>query len=214
MPFVDGMGLKSQGVGVSSLGHMAHGARQTARNLQAVDVLSVDPSLIHQGPKQVQNLDLNDADLSCLFKIAVDESFKNKVLRRLLALLDRGLFCGYTKYKASSVHKWPISCNHDCHLGKLHFSRHRHNEEKTKRLVDEYKASVAQMSSVDAQVCRVLTIVTACRIQEEEFSGGVLVALKLGLVFSVMLMVMNTFCLLALSRLIGKSYSSQRDAFC
>ncbi|KAL8425062.1 hypothetical protein Efla_001451 [Eimeria flavescens] len=123
-------------------------ARQTLLELESLEKdTQYTPAVLRQGttPTKLTDLKFSQGDAKCLAKLAGDDDFSDKVNKRVDAFLDYGLFCGYTKYKAGAMRKWPISCNDDCLFDKLHFSKIRKDNAKTKRQTDEFKVGLNAM---------------------------------------------------------------------
>ncbi|KAL8433222.1 hypothetical protein ACSSS7_004007 [Eimeria intestinalis] len=164
------------------------------------------PVVLRQGatPTKVSDLKLSEAETKCMTKLSTDEELRKKVNSRVETFVDYGLFCGYTKYKAGSMSKWPIDCNEDCLLDKLHFSNIRKNTEKSQRQSEEFKAALHTMGKEKAKMCGMLTLVTACRMEEKHFPQGTIAALSFAIIFTVALLFLSAACLVACFKVIGK----------
>ncbi|KAL8446831.1 hypothetical protein Emag_004592 [Eimeria magna] len=164
------------------------------------------PVVLRQGatPTKVSDLKFSQADTKCLTKLSTDEEFRQKTNARLETFVDWGLFCGYTKYKAGAMSRWPIDCNEDCLVDKLHFSNIRNNTQKSQRQSEEFKAALQTMGKEKAKMCALLTLVTGCRMEEKHFPQGTMAALSFAIIFTVALLFLSAACLVACFKVIGK----------
>ncbi|KAL8452699.1 hypothetical protein Emed_001263 [Eimeria media] len=164
------------------------------------------PVVLRQGatPTKVSDLKFSQAETKCLTKLSTDEQLRQKVNARVETFVDWGLFCGYTKYRAGAMSRWPIDCNEDCLVDKLHFSNIRKNTEKSQRQSEEFKAALQTMGKDKAKMCGMLILVTACRMEEKHFPQGTMAALSIAIIFTVALLVLSCACLVACFRVIGK----------
>ena len=147
-------------------------AQQKAKEMLAEESSSLNRVVPRQGAETLADYKPTKDDVECLAKTQSGQEHLAGANNRFLALLDWGLFCGYTRYSVSALRKWPISCEEDCHFGKLHFSRYRENEAKTREQGYAFMNSVQAMSKEQAQFCSVVAGITACRIEEKCLQYG------------------------------------------
>ena len=170
-------------------------AQQTASEMLAEESSSLNPVVLRQGAETLADYKPTKGDVKCLAKMQSGQEHLAGAHSRLYALLDWGLFCGYTRYSVSALRKWPISCEEDCHFGKLHFSRYRENEAKTREQGYAFMNSVQAMSKEQAQFCIVLAAIAACRIEEKYLQYGAMAALCFALIFCICLLGFAAKCL-------------------
>ncbi|KAL8433221.1 hypothetical protein ACSSS7_004006 [Eimeria intestinalis] len=184
-----------------SVAEVLHSVESRARGEQP----ALSPAALRQGPPaRFEDLRFSDADSRCLLKLGQDERLAVDTFNRLHAFLDWGLFCGYTQYSAGALKKWPISCSKVCHLDLLNFAQHGDDILRIQEQANEFKRALSSMSEEELQMCGVLTIVTACRMEENRFPAGSMAALCLALLIAFSLFFVNTTCLVIGFKLLGK----------
>ena len=171
------------------------GAQHLTKDRRAYSSTFLNPVVLPQGWATPEAFTFTSGDLNCLMQASQRPNFASATTRRFHALLDRGLFCGYTQYAVDVLRKWPVSCDSACHFGQLHFSRYRKNEEKTKEQAQQFLADVQAMNQEQAKICVALATVTACRIEERQLHRAVATALVVALILCIILF----FCSLACS---------------
>lgn len=182
-------------------------AQLAAAHMEAAErEASYAPVVLRQGatPTKLNDLKFSEADSNCLRKLQTDDDMAENTNKRVETLLDWGLFCGYTKYKAGAATRWPLDCNEDCRVDKLHFSNIRDNAEKSQRQSEEFVVALRSMGEEKAKMCAMLSLVTVCRIEETHFTQGTMAALSFALIFTVALLFLSAACLVACFKVIGK----------
>ncbi|KAL8274673.1 hypothetical protein Esti_001388 [Eimeria stiedai] len=192
-----------------SADEMLHSVESRFRKEQA----ALSPTVLRQGPPtRFEDLRFSNAEARCLVKLGEDEKLGVDTFNRLHAFLDWGLFCGFTIYSAGALKKWPISCSKVCHLDLLNFRQYGDDVAEIQEQANEFKTALSAMTEDELQMCGVLTIVTACRMEENRFPAGSMAALCLALLLSFCLFFMNTTCLVISFRLTGKHTNRGRPA--
>lgn len=164
------------------------------------------PTVLLQQSKKPEDLGFTDGQLQCLLKLT-DDTFKKNVAKRLTTMLDWGLFCGYTQYSVASMRKWGVSCKDYCHFDELSFRKYGDNTKEARKEAEDTLETIREMDKEDVQVCMLLSVATACRIEETHLATGVLAALFLALVFTFVLFFLSAACIISIFK--GSSESSQ-----
>lgn len=133
------------------------------------------------------NFMFSAAEVECVTRATQNYALGKKVVDRLHALLDWGLFCGYTDYSVAGMRKWPLGCRGDCYFNRLHFSRYRENAEKTAKQTEQFIQEVQQLNLEKARLCTGMAAVTACRIEEKKLQRTVTVCAGLALLLCLVL---------------------------
>lgn len=172
---------------------------QINKEIESPEDFPPNPTHTQQGWDPTNEMLPTNGDLICLRNIVADEQRMVDTARRFESLLDWSLFCGFTKYSVGPIHKWPYSCEKFCLLDRLGFSSRR-REMEINRQADAFMRAVSGMDQFRAEICSVLTIVTACIIEEHNLVNGVFISLIIALFLSFVLLLLNIACLIACLR--------------
>ncbi|CDJ46663.1 hypothetical protein, conserved [Eimeria brunetti] len=162
-------------------------AKKKADKIFTGDESSFYPTVLRQSWQPTGNIFLSVEDVECLENINYDNGSLTKSESQLSALLDWGLFCGYTSYTISVLRKWPVSCSSDCNFDKLNLSKYRHSTKKTEEQVNEFMEALDSMTPEQVEVCTLLATVTTCRTSELGLDSAAVTAMWIALTVSLFL---------------------------
>lgn len=172
------------------------------------------PTVLRQSWESRENIFVSKEDFECLESLNSETGVLPRTEGVLRALLDWGLFCGYTRYSIAALRKWPVSCSDDCYFGKLNFSRYRNNKEKSEKQAKEFLEAVDNMTPAHAEACLFLATVTTCRIAEQNLDSAATTSMCIALVVSLALFFAAIKCLSDSIKFIRKDNKRmQRVAF-
>ncbi|CDJ57374.1 hypothetical protein, conserved [Eimeria maxima] len=170
-------------------------AKKKADKLLVGGDSSFYPAVLRQSWESRQNIFVSKGDLECLIDMNYDSGILPQSEALLRALLDWGLFCGYTRYSIAVLRKWPISCSTDCNFDKLNFSRYRNNAEKTDKQAKEFLEALDSMAPAQAEACTFLATVTTCRISQQNLDSVATTTMCIAIVVSLAIFCAAIKCL-------------------